>query len=239
LKPSKINLKEAILFEDDDFFLINKPPFVATLDDRNDAVNILSLAREYSNDAQVCHRLDKDTSGVLAIAKNPDAYRHLSLQFEHREVSKLYHALVDGVHNFNETLVDAPILKKDDGMVRISKSEGKDAQTYFTTLKTYGAYTLVACKPITGRMHQIRIHLSVLGASISGDETYGGKPFFLSSIKRRFNLKKETEEQPFLKRMALHAYSLEFDDLAGVRHQIEAPYPKDIQALIRQLELNT
>ncbi len=239
MKPSKINLKEAILFEDDDFFLINKPPFVATLEDRNDPINILSLARAYSDDAQVCHRLDKETSGVLAIAKNPEAYRHLSLQFEHREVSKLYHALVDGVHNFEEKLVDEPILKKDDGVVRISKSEGKDAQTYFNTIKTYGAYTLVACRPITGRMHQIRIHLSVLSASISGDETYGGKPFFLSSIKRRFNLKKETEEQPFMKRMALHAYSLEFDDLSGTRHKIEAPYPKDMQALIRQLELNT
>lgn len=239
MKSSKINLKEAILFEDDDFFFINKPPFVATLEDRNDTVNILNLARAHSDDAQVCHRLDKETSGVLAIAKNPEAYRHLSMQFEHREVSKLYHALVDGVHNFEEKLVDEPILKKDDGVVRISKSEGKDAQTYFTTIKTYGAYTLIACKPITGRMHQIRIHLSVLGASISGDETYGGKPFFLSSVKRRFNLKKETEEQPFMKRMALHAYSLEFDDLSGVRHKIEAPYPKDMQALMRQLELNT
>ena len=239
MKPSKFNLKEAILFEDDDFFLINKPPFVATLEDRNDPINILSLAREYSDDAQVCHRLDKDTSGVLAIAKHPEAYRNLSLQFEHREVSKLYHALVDGVHNFDETLVDEPILKKDDGIVKISKGEGKDAQTYFTTIKAYGAYTLVGCRPITGRMHQIRIHLSVLKASITGDETYGGKPFFLSSIKRRFNLKKETEEQPFMKRMALHAYSLEFDDLSGVRHKIEAPYPKDMQALIRQLELNT
>ncbi len=239
MKPLKINIKEIILFEDDDFFLINKPPFVSTLEDRNDKTNILGLAREYSSDAQVCHRLDKETSGVLAIAKNPDAYRHLSLQFEHREVSKMYHALADGVHNFNETLVDEPILKKDDGIVRISKSEGKDAQTYFTTIKTYGGYTLVGCKPITGRMHQIRIHLSVLGASISGDDTYGGKPFFLSGIKRRFNLKKETEEQPFMKRMALHAYSLEFDDLRGIRHKIEAPYPKDLQALIRQLELNT
>ncbi len=239
MKQPKINLKEAILFEDDDFFLINKPPFVATLEDRQEKINILGLAKEYSTDAQVCHRLDKETSGVLAIAKNPEAYRHLSMQFEHREVSKMYHALADGVHNFNETLVDEPILKKDDGVVRISKSEGKEAQTYFTTIKTYGAYTLVGCKPITGRMHQIRIHLSVLGASISGDETYGGKPFFLSSIKRRFNLKKETEEEPFMKRMALHAYSLEFDDLSGIRHKIEAPYPKDMQALIRQLELNT
>lgn len=212
---------------------------MATLEDRHEKINILGLAREYTSDAQVCHRLDKETSGVLAIAKNPEAYRHLSMQFEHRHVSKLYHALTDGVHNFNETLVDEPILKKDDGVVRISRLEGKEAQTYFTTIKTYGAYTLVGCIPITGRMHQIRVHLSVLGASISGDETYGGKPFFLSSLKRRFNLKKNTEEQPFMKRMALHAYSLEFNDLRGIKQKIEAPYPKDMQALFRQLELNT
>lgn len=69
---------------------------------------------------------------------------------------------------------------------------------------------------------------------------YGGKPFLLSAVKKRgFNLKKDTEEQTFMKRMALHAFSLEFDDLAGKKKKIEAPYPKDMQALIRQLELNT
>ena len=81
MKAAKINLEELILFEDEDFILINKPPFVATLEDRNSKVNLLGLAREYVDTAQVCHRLDKDTSGVLAIAKNPEAYRHMSLQF--------------------------------------------------------------------------------------------------------------------------------------------------------------
>jgi hypothetical protein len=68
---------------------------------------------------------------------------------------------------------------------------------------------------------------------------YGGKPVFLSAIKRGFNLKKFTEEQPLMKRMALHAFSLEFTDLAGKRQKIEAPYPKDLQALVRQLEANS
>ena len=68
---------------------------------------------------------------------------------------------------------------------------------------------------------------------------YGGKPFFLSSVKKGFNLKKDTDEQPLLKRMALHAFALEFENLAGKKEKINAPYPKDIQALIRQLELNT
>jgi len=234
---TKITIQDLILFEDEDYFLVNKPPFLSTLEDRHESVNLLGLAREYVEDAQVCHRIDKDTSGVLVIAKNPEAYRHMSMQFENRTIKKVYHAVVDGVHSFKDVLVDAPILKLDN-VVRISRTEGKSAQTYFTSLQAYRKHTLVECRPITGRMHQIRIHLSTLSASITGDDTYGGKPFFLSDIKRGFNLKKQTEEQPLLKRMALHAYALQFLDLKGNEQKVEAPYPKDIAALIRQLEAN-
>jgi 23S rRNA pseudouridine955/2504/2580 synthase len=219
--------------------LINKPPFISTLEDRHGKQNLLALAREYVPTAQVCHRLDKDTSGVLALAKNAEAYRHLNMQFENRQVVKVYHAIVDGIHNFNEELVDAPILKLDDGVAKISRSEGKPAQTWFTALKSYKYHSLVECRPVTGRMHQIRIHLATQRAAITGDETYGGKPFLLSTIKRDYKLKKGTEEEAFMKRMALHAYSLEFKDLSGKKQVIQAPYPKDIQALIRQLELNS
>ncbi len=238
MKHFKVKFEEIILFEDKDYVLVNKPPFLSTLEDRNEKVNLLRLARMYTADAQVCHRLDKDTSGVLAIAKNPEAYRHLSIQFQKRQVVKLYHAVVDGVHQFRETLVDQPILKQVDGIAKISKREGKPAQTYFNSVKSYHHHTLVACKPVTGRMHQIRLHLSVLGAPITGDELYGGKPFFLSQVKRKFNLKKETEEQPLIKRMALHAFSLQFNDLEENARIIEAPYAKDIEVLIKQLEIN-
>jgi 23S rRNA pseudouridine955/2504/2580 synthase len=239
LKHPKLSFKDLILWEDNDFILVNKPPFLATLEDRHEPTNLLALAREYVETAQVCHRLDKDTSGVLAIAKHPEAYRHMSMQFEHRQVNKVYHAIIDGIHNFQEQLVDAPILKQDDGMVKISRSAGKPAQTYFTSLKSYKKYTLVECRPITGRMHQIRVHLSLLAAPITGDEVYGGKLFYLSNVKKDFNLKKDTDELPLLKRMALHAYSLEFDSFQGKKEKIIAPYPKDIQALVRQLELNS
>jgi RluA family pseudouridine synthase len=238
LKAAKISIQDLILFEDENYFLINKPPFLSTLEDRHESVNILKLAREYQSDSQVCHRLDKDTSGVLAIAKNPEAYRHMSLQFQNRTISKIYHAVVDGIHNFQETLVDEPILKMDEGFVKISRSEGKPAQTFFTSLQSYRMHTLLECRPITGRMHQIRIHIATLGAPITGDETYGGKPFFLSAVKRRFNLKKETDEQPIMKRMALHARGLRFNDLKEIPRMVEAPYPKDMAALIRQLEAN-
>lgn len=238
MKIPKISFEEIILFENDDYVVVNKPPFISTLEDRHEKTNILGLARAYTSDAQVCHRLDKETSGALAIAKNPEAYRHLSMQFEHREVVKIYHAVVDGIHQFDEMLVDAPILKQDDGMVKISRREGKPAQTYFTSVASYRNHTLVECRPVTGRMHQIRIHLAISGAAITGDDLYGGKPFFLSQVKRGFNLKKGTDEEPFMKRMALHAFSLRFTDLGGAARLIEAPYQKDMQALIRQMEIN-
>jgi RluA family pseudouridine synthase len=237
VKSPKFNFKDAILFEDNDYVLINKPPFISTLDDRIDNQNILVIAREFVEDAQVCHRLDKDTSGVLAIAKNPEAYRHLSMQFENREVSKTYHAVVDGIQSFQEKMVEASILKLNDGTVKISK-DGKPALTYFTTKDTYKNHTLVECHPITGRMHQIRIHLRLLRSPITGDDEYGGKPFFVSSVKRGFNLKKETDETPLIKRMALHAFSLEFTLLNWQKVKVEAPYPKDFHALVKQLAEN-
>jgi len=233
----RLDFKSLIIFEDDDYLVINKPPFVSTLEDRHEAVNLLALAKEIEPDAQVCHRLDKDTSGVLAIARHPEAYRHLSMQFEHREVTKIYHAVADGIHNFKEKEVNAPILKQPDGTVKISR-EGKEAVTIFNTLQAFKFHTLIECRPVTGRMHQIRIHLATLKAPITGDETYGGKPFLLSSVKRNFNLKKFTEEEPLMKRMALHAFSLSFTGFRGNNFTIEAPYPKDFRVLVKQLEEN-
>ena len=234
---AKLRFEDLILFQDNNYIAVNKPPFLSTLEDRQDNVNLLGLARQYDERAQVCHRLDKETSGVLVISRNAEAYRHLSIQFEKRQVVKIYHAVVDGIHNYKDNFIDAPILKQDDGIVKIDR-RGKPAQTYFTSLEPYRLHTLMECRPVTGRMHQIRIHLTLLGAPIVGDSVYGGKPFYLSQVKRGFNLKKDTVEEPFMKRMALHARLLEFQSLDGTEQKIEAPYHKDMQALIRQLELN-
>jgi RluA family pseudouridine synthase len=237
VKKERFILNDAILYRDQDYVLINKPPFISTLEDRNDQSNILSIVRETFPDAQVGHRLDKDTSGVLAIALNPEAYRHLSMQLEHREVTKIYHAIVSGNPKFNDEKVNAPILKQADGRVKISR-DGKQAETWFTTIRSFRGLSLVECRPVTGRMHQIRIHLSLLGTSIAGDEMYGGKPVFLSGLKRSYNLKKETVEEPIMKRMALHAFSLEFLGLDGKEVKVEAPYPKDFRVLLKQLKEN-
>lgn len=157
------------------------------------------------------------------------------MQFEHREVTKLYHAVVEGIHQFVEKEVNKPIAKKTDGTVMIQPG-GKPAQTFFSTVKAYRQHTLVACKPITGRMHQIRIHLAYLGAPIIGDIQYGAKPFYLSSIIKGYKMKKWEEEEPFLKRFGLHAAKLVFRSLSGVMLEVEATYPPDFSALIKQLE---
>ncbi len=217
--------------------VVNKPPFLSSLDNRDGGeINLLRLAKQYVPDAQICHRLDKETSGAIIIAKNPEAYRFVSMQFEHREVSKIYHAIINGSHQFDDLLVDLPILNLGNKNVAISKQDGKAAQTYFKSLVFFKHYTLVECKPITGRMHQIRIHLASQRAAIAGDEMYGGQPVMLSDIKRGYKLGKDQEELPIIKRFALHAKEVSFKINQETEISVHAPYPKDFATLLKLLE---
>ncbi|MFN8430056.1 MAG: RluA family pseudouridine synthase [Spirosomataceae bacterium] len=237
--PKSIDIGELIIFENDNYLIINKPPFVPSLDERtaDKSLSILRLAREQFGDVQLCHRLDKETSGALVIAQNPEAYRNLAMQFEHREVQKDYHAVVNGVHDFDSISVFLPIATLKDGTaVRIDRAKGKIAETVFFTLKKYHHHTLVRCVPITGRMHQIRVHLQCLKAPIVCDPTYGGDYIFLSEIKRKFNLKSDTEELPLIKRVALHAHSISFQDVDGQVIRVTAPYPNDFNVLVEKLD---
>lgn len=230
----KIKFEDLIIHEGDHFVVINKPPYLASLADRNAPVNIQQLAKAYDKRLSVCHRLDKDTSGCLLIAKNPDAYRHASIQFEKRSVTKVYHAVVEGLHEFRAHEVDAPILALPNGMAKIDRREGKVARTVFNTLETYKGHSLIACMPVTGRMHQIRVHLAMEGAPLINDDLYRGGTLFLSQLKRNFKLKRDTDELPLIKRFALHAVSLRFDNMQEPV-TVEAPYPKDFSVLVKQL----
>ncbi|RYE36439.1 MAG: RluA family pseudouridine synthase [Sphingobacteriaceae bacterium] len=229
--------QDLILFENPDIIVVNKPPFLSSLDEREGGeINLLRLAKQYWADAQICHRLDKETSGALIIAKNPEAYRSVSIQFEKRQVKKVYHAVIDGTHVFENLFIDLPILNIGKGTVTISRQDGKRAETWFNSLKYFKHYTLVECKPVTGRMHQIRIHLATQRASIAGDETYKGKPVFLSALKRNYRLSKEQEELPIMKRFALHAYEVTFKINPEQEITVHAPYPKDFETLMKLLE---
>jgi 23S rRNA pseudouridine955/2504/2580 synthase len=131
--------------------------------------------------------------------------------------------------------VDLPILNQGNKNVSIDRANGKTAETWFQSLTYFKHYTLVECRPITGRMHQIRIHLATQHASIVGDSMYKGKPVFLSQIKRGYTLGKDQEEQPIMKRFALHAKELEIS-IERMKYNFEAPYPKDFATLLKQLE---
>lgn len=232
----KFSIEESLLWEDENWLAINKPPGISTLADRISEFNVLERARSRYPDAQVCHRLDKETSGVLILAKNPEAYRHLSLQFQNREVGKQYHAVVHGVHRFENVTIEAALDTRSAPPVKVT-SHGKKSVTLIHTVKIFRQHTLVACRPLTGRMHQIRVHLAYAGAPIVGDAMYGGSPLYLSALKQDYRLKKGTVEQPLMDRTALHALMLTFRDFSGSEVKIEAPYPKDFRALMRQLEI--
>ena len=211
---------------------------ISTLDDRADEVNMLVLARQEYDDPQMCHRLDKETSGALLIAKNPEAYRNAAIQFEKRQVNKVYHAAVDGIHDFNAQELNLALEVTGRGHVRPNFRSGKEAITVFSTVKAYKRHSLIECRPLTGRMHQIRVHLSHLGASIINDEIYGGQLLYLSSLKKNYNLKQWTEERPLINRFALHAFQIEFRGLENEIISVEAPYPKDFRVLVQKLEKN-
>ncbi|WP_028296575.1 RluA family pseudouridine synthase [Olivibacter sitiensis] len=228
--------KDLILFEDERLIVINKPPFISTLDEREGGeVNVLRLAKKYWSDAQICHRIDKETSGILLIAKDPETYRAVSIEFERRRVKKVYHAIINGTHVFEDLLVDFPIANLGNKNVTIDRANGKRAETYFRSLQFFKNYTLVECRPVTGRMHQIRIHLATQRASIAGDDLYKGQPIFLSKIKRGYTLSKDQEEYPIMKRFALHAKSLSLR-VFDTDYEFEAPYPKDFATALKQLE---
>ena len=221
-----------ILYRDDDFIVVNKPPFVPSLHERGKFthISLLEMAREFHPEATLCHRLDRETSGAVVIALNTEAYRHMSIQFEDRKVEKIYHAVVEGQIQFDDHLVDLPIQTEIPGRVRIDRS-GKPSATFFKTLEIFRHFTLMECQPVTGRMHQIRVHLESQNTHILGDELYGGKMFLLSQLKR----KHKGEDSPLIKRFALHARMIAFRKMDNEILGVEAPYPKDMEVLLKIL----
>jgi 23S rRNA pseudouridine955/2504/2580 synthase len=231
----KPDFKSLIIFENEDYLAINKPAGISTLEDRTNENHLLSIARVHFGDIQVCHRLDKDTSGVLIFAKSPESYRHLSMQFQNRQVDKTYHAVVHGQTDFDHQIVDVPLETRNHGKVRWDHKTGKESITHFSTIQNFKSNSLLACVPVTGRRHQIRVHFNYLNYSIVADTMYGGELIYLSQIKRKYK-PGQRDERPIMDRMALHARNIKFKSTSNREISIEADYPKDFNILLKQLK---
>lgn len=225
--------KIQIIQETENWAAINKPPYVPSLPERGKftAVSVQEWAKSQWPDAILCHRIDRETSGVLLIAKNPEAYRHFSMQFEHRKVTKIYHAVVNGQLHFQDLWIDLPIIAEQVGKIKIDRKNGKPAQTRFKSLQVFRHFTLMECEPKTGRLHQIRVHLQSQNACIAADTLYGSDIPMLSWVKRKLH----GTDSPLIPRFALHARNLSLQDLDGTALSFEAPYAKDMEVMIKLL----
>lgn len=233
-----LNFDDLIIYEDNDIVAINKPPFIASLHERFDSnvQSIIQLVKDVNPEYALCHRLDRETSGVMLVAKNADAYRDLAIQFEKRTVKKIYHAVVSASVALENLVVDLPLFTDSKRRVQISKKSGKPSLTIFNTIKQYKHFSLLACEPQTGRLHQIRVHAASQNLPLVCDELYGGKVPELSLIKRKVKYGADETNKPMMSRVALHAFSISFISPDKGPVAISAPYPKDFNVLIKLLD---
>lgn len=232
IKPENIPIP--ILYEDNDIIVVNKPKGMvvhpANGNWEGTLVNaIMAICKDSLSGIGgeirpgIVHRLDKDTSGVIVIAKNDKAHINLSEQIKNHEVEKTYIALVRGIVKANEATIDMPIARSTSDRKKMAVSEkGKKAVTHFKVLKRYSKYncSLLEVKIETGRTHQIRVHLAQIGYPIIGDSVYS-KGSNIWGIEGQ----------------CLHAISLKFHHpVTGKEMFIEAPLPEYFDNLIKELD---
>lgn len=223
-------LESQILFEDDAMIVLNKPSGMAVHGGSGLSFGVIEGLRALRPDArflELVHRLDRDTSGVLLVAKKRSALRSLHEQLRVKTMRKQYLALVRGQWQAHVKVVNAPLRKNDlqsgERVVRVS-SDGKPSETRFRIARQFAEATLVECSPITGRTHQIRVHTQHAGHPIACDDKYGEAAF------------DEKMRSQGLKRLFLHAWKLSFTHpIDGREMQVEAPLAPELDNFLNKL----
>jgi RluA family pseudouridine synthase len=245
-----------ILFEDDDLLAIDKPSKLLVSPDRYDPnrPNIMRLLHadiergaRWVQDRKItylanAHRLDFETSGVLLLTKNKPALIAIADQFGNEGAKKTYLTLVRGtpaaeIFEVNAALGHHPVKVS---LVRVDEKHGKKSSTAFEVIEHFKGFAYLRCKPRTGRTHQIRVHLQHAKLPILGDETYGGAPLNLSSLKPSYRLKRGRTERPLIERVALHAQELTVKHPAtGAEVKITSTLPHDMEVALKFLRRHT
>lgn len=204
-----------IIYQDSDLVVINKPAGISSTADRSGAPDLLGVLQKQSgadNDLRLVHRLDKFASGVMLLARNSATQSRLSSLFEKRQVKKTYLALVAGTARRPSGTIKTPLShsRKNPQVMRTDPKRGKPAVTRWHLLADFGVLALLAAEPITGRTHQIRVHLNSIGSPLAIDPLYGQtRPIMLSDFKLDYRSKKGKPETPLIDRLTLHAYQIE------------------------------
>ncbi|MFN7130460.1 MAG: RluA family pseudouridine synthase [Myxococcales bacterium] len=228
-----------LLFEDDALLAVDKPAGALVIRGREGErePSLLDLlARQRREELRVVHRLDRDTSGVLLLARTVDAQRRLSGAFETGAVEKRYLALVRGVPAQRAFEVDVPLTDARRGKMRPAApgEQGKESLTRFAVLETFRGFALVEARPVTGRTHQIRVHLRYAGHPLAVDPKYGS-----SAPLRRCDLRPGDTEAPVLARTPLHAAAIAFPHPTDGRGRtVEAPLPQDLEQALALLRVD-
>ena len=226
------NIPIDVVHEDDDIIVVNKPKGMVEhpANGNPDSTLVNAIMAHCKGRLSgiggeirpgIVHRLDKDTSGLLIVAKNDKAHINLSEQIKNRKVKKIYITLVRGVVSENEATINMPIGRstKDRKKMEVRK-DGKEAITHFKVLKRYDKYTLLEVKIDTGRTHQIRVHMAQIGHPVVGDMVY-------SNGKNEFGIQGQM----------LHAKSLDFKHpITGKETHLEAELPEYFTEILNQLE---
>lgn len=230
-----------VIYEDEDILVVSKPSGILSIPDRFDPgkENLLDILSEQHGRTWVVHRLDRETSGLLLFARNEEAHRQLSMQFENREVQKIYSALVEGRIPDEEGEIDLPIAESrtQAGKMMVA-NHGKPSYTLYRVVERFRFHTLVDANIMTGRTHQIRVHFSAIGFPLAVDSLYGNhSAFYLSDIKgSKYHLGKYQEERPMMERTSLHARKLVIrHPVSGEWVHFESEWPRDFAAVINQL----
>jgi RluA family pseudouridine synthase len=240
-----------ILYIDAHLLALNKPAGLLVSPDRwgKERANLMGLlnagiaaGKPWARDLRLdylanAHRLDFNTSGVLLLARARPALASLAGLFHRRAVRKTYVALAHGRPAEDRIAIDWPIAPHPQrpGLAVIDQRSGKPAQTIIELLEAFNGYALLTAQPLTGRLHQIRVHLQAAGCPLVGDQAYGGKALLLSRLKPNYKLKAEGEK-PLISRPALHALDLQFPHpISGAALTITAPWPKDLTIAVKYL----
>jgi len=233
-----------IIYEDDDIIVLNKQPDMIVHPARGNTYGTLVNALVFYSDKLssglgefrpgIVHRLDKDTTGVMVVAKNDTAQWKIAKQFEQRKTKKSYLAIVHGVPELTADRINAPlgVHPRIRERYAIRPEIGKEAITFYEVVESFRGFSLLKMTPKTGRTHQIRVHLSYIKHPIVADDMYGGKlvyPWQLADGE-------PTVQEPVISRVALHAWTLEFTHPTTKKLvKFEAPLPEDMQNALDML----